>query len=563
MAISVETKSRLALMNISKGKVALPLLAFLLFWGVAIAFQIAGHAYHCELNVESDDPAHYVTGLMLHDWAKSGFAWPPTQFAENYYAHYPKVALGHWPPVFYVMQAVWMLAFGSSIDSDLVLMSVLNGLLSTTLFFVVARQVRSWWAGAAVALLLIANPVVQLFTGTVMADLVVGVFCFWAMVAWSRYWEDGLRQSAMVFGVLSAIAIMTKGNGYALVLLPPIAIFIARRFNMIRDRSLWIAVGLMAALCAPWSLLTRELVLNSMEYRLTTAFFLQANVFYVEQLFTQMGLAAGAAAVFGLFVVLRRAWQGKAVDGIWVASAAWLLAFLLFHSLVPAALAPRYTIPAVPAWLLLMSYGVQQAAGLVKIPRWSAQRRMAALGGLIGLAFVSTAFSIPQRVTYGYVALARDLAKQPQYDKRVILVSSQGDGEGMLVAEVAQWDQPRPRHIILRAGRALADSDWLQRNYVLRYRTSDELMTYLESVPVGVIVIDRIGHHHPNQHQPLLEQVLQQHPDQWKLSGTYPEGAPANQSLAVYRLDGPNAIATHPISLEVNGTMHKTIEIKP
>ena len=32
-------------------------------------------------------------------------------FAENYYLHYPEVAMGHWPPGFYLLQAVWTLLF--------------------------------------------------------------------------------------------------------------------------------------------------------------------------------------------------------------------------------------------------------------------------------------------------------------------------------------------------------------------------------------------------------------------------------------------------------------------
>ncbi len=53
----------------------------------------------------------------------------PMEFAENYYVHYPEVALGHWPPTFYVVQALWTLPFSASRGSVILLMSVLTAIL--------------------------------------------------------------------------------------------------------------------------------------------------------------------------------------------------------------------------------------------------------------------------------------------------------------------------------------------------------------------------------------------------------------------------------------------------
>ena len=52
------------------------------------------------------------------------------EFAENYYVHYPEVALGHWPPTFYVVQALWTLPFFASRGSVILLMSVLTAILA-------------------------------------------------------------------------------------------------------------------------------------------------------------------------------------------------------------------------------------------------------------------------------------------------------------------------------------------------------------------------------------------------------------------------------------------------
>src|SRR5664280_2187093 len=75
-----------------------------LLFGVVVLWQSVSGAYRAELAAHADEAAHYVTGLMLRDYAASFFPTSPVRFAEQYYLHYPKVAIGHWPPVFYIIE---------------------------------------------------------------------------------------------------------------------------------------------------------------------------------------------------------------------------------------------------------------------------------------------------------------------------------------------------------------------------------------------------------------------------------------------------------------------------
>src|ERR1700737_1922031 len=86
-------------------------LVFLTLFGIVVSLQVASGAYHSEFGGYPDEPAHYVTSLMVHDYIAQMHWFSPTQFAEDYYAHYPKVAMGHWPPLLYVVQGAWMLIF--------------------------------------------------------------------------------------------------------------------------------------------------------------------------------------------------------------------------------------------------------------------------------------------------------------------------------------------------------------------------------------------------------------------------------------------------------------------
>lgn len=59
-------------------------LFFLLFFFIALLLSWNSGAFRAELSDNPGEPAHYVTGLMVHDY----------------------VALGHWPPFFYIGKLV-------------------------------------------------------------------------------------------------------------------------------------------------------------------------------------------------------------------------------------------------------------------------------------------------------------------------------------------------------------------------------------------------------------------------------------------------------------------------
>ena len=100
---------------------------FLALMVLAIGAQWFGCAYAVDPSEHGDESAHIVTGLMVRDWIASGFPRPAMAFAENYYLKYPRMALGHGPPIFYVVQAA--LPFPPSRSGLLLMMAALTALL--------------------------------------------------------------------------------------------------------------------------------------------------------------------------------------------------------------------------------------------------------------------------------------------------------------------------------------------------------------------------------------------------------------------------------------------------
>src|SRR5689334_8946402 len=81
--------------------------------------------FHSEFGRYQDEGMHYVTGLLIHDFIASGHWSHPMAFAKDYYAHFPKVGLGNWPPGFPLIQSPWTFLFGVSRNSVLLLMMFL------------------------------------------------------------------------------------------------------------------------------------------------------------------------------------------------------------------------------------------------------------------------------------------------------------------------------------------------------------------------------------------------------------------------------------------------------
>jgi Dolichyl-phosphate-mannose-protein mannosyltransferase len=207
--------------------------AFVLFWSCSASLLLLSGSFARELGGAPDEAAHYVTGLMIHDYVASGAAQAPMPFAENFYAHYPKVAFAVWPPLFHVMEAAWMLAISPSKPSVLLMLSGIATLLAYFLFCAV-RDRFGYVAGLCAGLFFISVPLVQQCTNTVLIDSTVALFSLLAILRFARYLEGGRGRDAALFGIWSSAAMLSKYNGLALAFVPIVAVALSRRWSVLR-----------------------------------------------------------------------------------------------------------------------------------------------------------------------------------------------------------------------------------------------------------------------------------------------------------------------------------------
>jgi hypothetical protein len=187
--------------------------------------------------------------------------------------------------------------------------------------------------------------------------------------------------------------------------------------------------------------------------------------------------------------------------------------------MVPAGLEQRYLLASLGPWLMFAAAGIQWLSErllrgrLLPAHGWAVVLWVAA-----GVAFFATVFGIPQKHRVGLEEVAEVLTSNPEFRKSIILCSSQGKGEGILISEVAMREA-RPGHIVLRASRMLAESDWNGRNYKLKMKTPAEVQRFLEEAAVDVVVLDGKQDYNFEHHRELLETIKE---PRWRRIGVYP-----------------------------------------
>jgi 4-amino-4-deoxy-L-arabinose transferase-like glycosyltransferase len=508
---------------------------FLFFLGVTVALQCASGTYSGEIGRHPDEPAHYITGLMVRDYIASGFPALPMSYAENYYIHYPKVALGHWPPLFYILQAAWTLLFPVSFQSLLLFMAVVAACLALSVFRTVQAEF-GFWAGVSMGVLLLLLPLVQTYYRMLMAEVLVALFCCVAAVYFGRYLDRERWQDLACFGIYASAAIMTKGNGLALALLPGLAVLVSRRFGLLRRPSFWLSGLIVAAICGPWTLATLGMVKNGWAEEVSVAFVVGALPFNLWGLVKLTGVGLSALSAVGFLTrVVSPVLRGERLGGKWAAMAALVLSVYVFHSLVPASLDARHLIAAAPSLLLFAAAGFSWVRSRPLLGRLPARWKTPILALVFGAAFLGWTFTVVGGVHNGYSNVARDLLGRSEFRNSVFLVSSTARGEGGIIAQIAM-NERRPGHIVLRGTKVLARSEWSGRGYRLLYRTPDEVMGYLTDVPVRILIVDSERDHGENDHRALLLRMIETYPQRWRHIGSYPQRGPDGVLVSEIRL---------------------------
>jgi len=279
-----------------------------LLFAVVLGFQIKGDAYLAEFGSHPDEAAHYVTGLVVRDYLAAGLPGNPVTFAERYYDYYPKVALGNWPPGFYAIQALWTLPFSTGRMSMMLLMATLTSATALVVWRGAERDL-GWQAALFGAALFTAFGLIQQYASMVMTEIPVALFSTLAMLSFGRWMDHQRARDSMLFGLLASMAIMTKGSGFAIALVPPLAILFTRRWHLLTRLNLAYAAVIVIVLAGPWTWKFRDVARAGWEQPTMTLDYTLRGLAYFPA-----GLLRSASIIITLFGVTGVAWS---LSGAW------------------------------------------------------------------------------------------------------------------------------------------------------------------------------------------------------------------------------------------------------
>lgn len=471
------------------------LLALLLFTLLTVTIQLFRGAFTAEFTAKPDEAAHFVTSLMVRDYiglVLSGSVPAPMPWAMDYYMHYPKVALGHWPPGYYALQAIWWLVFPIGRASAIGLNTVMT-VVSAGLVYALARQIRAGLPALLVPMAMLVTPVMQEAMSETMSDLpslLGGVVVLWYLV---QLWQRPGPVPLLLLALAAAATLLMKGTGAVLLL----AIGLSTLLLLGRLNWRWLVVpGVCGALGAGWFAIQHFLLRRSV---VAWGGIGVEMPWYWDYSFALAGYGVALAALGGLVLALRR-------DRTPLLAATALLAVSILVSSywLRAMQEIRHWIMLLPV-LLLLAY-----AALT----WLAARRRL----LTVAAAVLVAVLIPFRSPAVQPAGFRDLAGQVRLPARMLISAPDGWPEGSWIAEVALREK-RPSSVIVRATKVFAAVGWNNRPYRLRTQTAEAMEKAIDGAGVETIILHDDPGHSPIPHHVMLLQWLDRNPG-WKPCGS-------------------------------------------
>ena len=458
-------------------------------------------------------PAHYVTALLVRDYAAGEYVGAPIHIAEEYYFHYPKIALGHWPPLFYVLESIWMRVFSPSREALMRLMALLAAVIAGLMYWTLRSQgLRA--AGIAAGALWLSSPIVRIYSSQIMLEIPLTLLTLAATIQFGHFLDTARVRAMVWFSVFASLAILTKANGLALSLVPPLAVCLAGRFSLLSRWYFWMAGLIVGGLCGPWYWLTWTLMREAWS---PSRFLSNTTTVLSYQAHHAAGILGVLAipAVLGVFAKLRHG------TGFWPAATATTLAVFCFHTFVSPRAEARHLVAGTPMVYLFA------AAGLDCIARWLWRYEHPDAGFIaptvLGVALLANliGYKMPDPVGSGFADVAGVLLTKSELQPYRWMVSTpDGEGEGQFIAEVAMRDN-RPGQVILRASKTLSSSRWMGGDYQPYYFTPEEVIQYLQSVSACVVVVERRWDVTAFRHHDLVLQALDRYPERWGRIGSF------------------------------------------
>ena len=387
-----------------------------------------------EFNFNIDETVHACTGMYVADFIRAFPLTHPIKFTLVYYTHYPSLGLIHWPPFFYIPEGMAFLFGGFSVVAARVTI-LLFTLVGCYFWFRTIELFENPYTAAISTVVLAMLPFILVYEKTVMLEVPSLALCIAASYYWVRYLKSSEKRDLSLCVALSIAALLTKQTDVYLALFFVLTIVSERKWNLLRNRSIWTGVALSLLLIAPFYVVAFRIHGKAIQYdTLQTPQTGNPLAYYFRELPGQLGWLILCLSLFG---ILTSTWWGK-----WTTTRIMLLWIVACYLTMTAFAVkqPRYTIYWIPPFVY---FAVGPFASL-RLPRFG--RLVGATASAFLLAyFIVSAWKYERPFISGYAEAAEDVTKK--MDSGFLLFD--GDLPGNFIFFVRRFD-PNRRFVVLR-----------------------------------------------------------------------------------------------------------------
>jgi hypothetical protein len=540
---------------------ARPALIFAACLVVVLGLQLWTGAYQVERGVYSDDASHFMNGLVIRDYLTTALGQNPVTFAENYYLSYPKIAPLMWPPLFHVALGLLLLLGGPPAATALLLVAATAAWLLWRVYGIV-RELAGPAAGVLAAALTITTPLVAALSGVVMLDVAIAALALEAGYWLARYAQSSSRRDAMLFGVFTACACLTKGNGVAVVLMPLAFMLITRRFDLLRKSGLYIAAAIVVVFAVPLLATSAMFDAGIGDFGpVTLALVMERLQFYGGHLWAHTGLPILAMASIGMVLAVRRGWKRSEPESLPLAEilASVVIAGIAFHVLNPHQVSvTRYLTMVVGPVAALACFATWEVADRLQMLSSRTTARIVTASVLV-LSTIAMRPVPRTGTTLGYREAIGYLAARGEIAGNRLLVISDEIGEGAFVTEAAVLGL-HPAPMMVRGSKLLASDTWGGHNLRLRYESPAALLGDLEAMHIDYVLLDLDQSSRALPYFNLVETLARTEPARFapEFSTTADPSGP-RRSLSLYKVTSPSTGPAKPFQVDLTATLGRSV----
>ena len=518
---------------------------FAAFLIMCLLLQTNVGAFNADLGRTGDESGHFVTSVMVFDFLSGRHFWHPLSFAINYYQHFPRVAIGHWPPFFYVLQALFFFFAGPSLPSACVLQAVIGAAAAGV---PASLAYRRWGAVAgffAGCLVLLSPPFADMVS-TVMVDNLCGLMILLSALAWAKFWKERNWTSALVLTGISICTALTKGNALGLVLMPAIFCCLNRNAGILRCYKTWVAAVVIGVVVIPWYVLTYKMTAAGFEYSFGWRFTSLALPEYSTFLLSAIGIPALAGLLVMLWRLART--RREEQDPYLTALASAVISLFVFQAIAPAAINARYLMSLLPAaaplavgGIALIGRAVEDYVGRFEFD-WHKRAPAAITSLFVGIVVSISLVATPavSRVEPTEMRSAAKAVFMSGASNPLVLVCANPDSEGAFIAAFAELE-PAPRHYVIRGSQAFATMSWINTGYRSFVTSPSQVKQWVDGHQIGWLVIERSRRSMDWSHNRTVAALVDSKPTNWRQAAYFQY---AGDKVEVYALPASRSVPT-------------------